>query len=79
MGDQADSAEQINEAMSDLSDSAVGTTSSIEDFKRTVASLNYTVQSLTGAVDGFKVAESEAKKKFAEISETEENDFEQDN
>ncbi len=82
MGDQADSAEQINEAMSDLSDSAVGTTSSIEDFKRTVASLNYTVQSLTGAVDGFKVAESEAKKKFAETSEsgeTEENDLEQDN
>lgn len=57
MADQADSAEQISEAMSDLSESATGTTESIEEFKRTVASLNYTVQSLTGAVDGFKMVE----------------------
>ncbi|CCO23132.1 methyl-accepting chemotaxis protein [Maridesulfovibrio hydrothermalis] len=56
MGDQADSAGQISEAMSDLSDAAAGTTSSIEEFKQTVASLNYTVQSLTGAVDGFRTA-----------------------
>lgn len=71
MGDQADSAEQINEAMSDLSDSAVGTTSAIEDFKRTVASLNYTVQSLTGAVDGFKVADLKNKKQSKKTVETE--------
>ncbi|WP_084146839.1 methyl-accepting chemotaxis protein [Maridesulfovibrio zosterae] len=55
MSDQADSAEQISEAMSDLSENAVETTESIDEFKRTVASLNYTVHSLTGAVDGFKV------------------------
>ncbi|SDK50658.1 Protein of unknown function [Maridesulfovibrio ferrireducens] len=71
MGDQADSAEQINEAMSDLSESAVGTTSSIEEFKRTVASLNYTVQSLTGAVDGFRAVESDTGKQSGETPETE--------
>ena len=59
MGDQADSAEQISDAMSDLSDTAAGTTKYLEDFKRTVASLNYTVQSLTGAVDGFQTVEDD--------------------
>ncbi|WP_320173827.1 methyl-accepting chemotaxis protein [Maridesulfovibrio sp.] len=59
MGDQADSAKQISDAMSDLSDSAAGTTEYLEDFKRTVASLNYTVQSLTGAVDGFQTVEDD--------------------
>ncbi|OEU71621.1 MAG: chemotaxis protein [Desulfovibrio sp. S3730MH75] len=66
MGDQADSAEQINEAMSDLNESAVGTSGSIEDFKKTIASLNYTVQSLTGAVDGFKVVEVDESFESAE-------------
>ncbi len=55
MGDQAYSAGQINEAMNDLSDSAAGTTESIAEFKRAVASLNYTVQSLNGTVSGFRV------------------------
>ena len=59
MGDQADSAEQISDAMGDLSESAAGTTEYLEDFNRTVASLNYTVQTLTGAVDGFQVAEDD--------------------
>ncbi|HAS89024.1 MAG TPA: methyl-accepting chemotaxis protein [Desulfovibrio sp.] len=57
MGDQADSAEQISDAMGDLSETAAGTTEYLEEFKRTVASLNYTVQSLSGAVDGFQTVE----------------------
>ncbi|NDV26340.1 methyl-accepting chemotaxis protein [Desulfovibrio sp. JC010] len=59
MGDQADSAEQISDAMGDLSDTAAGTTEYLEEFNRTVASLNYTVQSLTGAVDGFQSVEDD--------------------
>ncbi|WP_320006717.1 methyl-accepting chemotaxis protein [Maridesulfovibrio sp.] len=59
MGDQADSAEQISDAMSDLSEAAAGTTEYLEEFNRTVASLNYTVQTLTGAVDGFQVVEDD--------------------
>jgi methyl-accepting chemotaxis protein len=55
IGDQAYSAEQINEAMNDLSDVAAGTAESIQEFKRAVASLNYTVQSLNGTVSGFKI------------------------
>lgn len=57
IGDQAYSAEQINEAMNDLSDVASGTSESIDEFKRAVASLNYTVQSLNGTVSGFRVSE----------------------
>ncbi|WP_319763482.1 methyl-accepting chemotaxis protein [Maridesulfovibrio sp.] len=59
MGDQAESAEQISDAMGDLSDAAAGTTEYLEEFNRTVASLNYTVQSLTGAVDGFRTVEDD--------------------
>ncbi|TIH13013.1 methyl-accepting chemotaxis protein [Marinifilum sp. JC120] len=59
MGDQADSAEQISDAMGDLSETAAGTTEYLEEFKRTVASLNYTVHSLTGAVDGFQTVEDD--------------------
>ncbi len=59
MGDQAESAEQISDAMGDLSDAAAGTTGYLEEFNRTVASLNYTVQSLTGAVDGFRTVEDD--------------------
>ncbi|WP_319777731.1 methyl-accepting chemotaxis protein [Maridesulfovibrio sp.] len=59
MGDQSDSAEQISDAMGDLSESAAGTTEYLEEFNRTVASLNYTVQTLTGAVDGFQAVEDD--------------------
>lgn len=55
IGDQAFSAEQINEAMNYLSEAAVGTSESILEFKKAVASLNYTVQSLNGTVSGFRV------------------------